>query len=165
LFAKTIHISLFVLLLAGTISCTGGGNSETTTSTSSTPPGRVLDYTRDLRFLEEDGSVISEIRVAVVDTDETRNMGLMDVRDMPENRGMLFIFEQEAPLTFWMANTPLSLDIIYVNAQKQIVTIHTNTPPLSEKNFDSSSDAMYAIEVNAGYCLKYDIREGLRVDF
>jgi uncharacterized protein len=153
------------LLLAGTISCTGGGNSETTTSTSSTPPGRVLDYTRDLRFLEEDGSVISEIRVAVVDTDETRNMGLMDVRDMPENRGMLFIFEQEAPLTFWMANTPLSLDIIYVNAQKQIVTIHTNTPPLSEKNFDSSSDAMYAIEVNAGYCLKYDIREGLRVDF
>jgi uncharacterized membrane protein (UPF0127 family) len=154
------------LLLAGTVSCTGGGNPESrSASSSSTPPGRVLEYTRDLRFLNEDGSVISEIRVAVVDTDEKRNMGLMDVRDMPENRGMLFVFDQEAPLTFWMANTPLSLDIIYVNALKQIVTIHTNTPPLSEKNFDSSSDAMYAIEVNAGYCLKYDIREGLKVDF
>jgi uncharacterized protein len=154
------------VLLAGTLSCTGGGTSDiNSTTTSSTPPGRVLDYTRDLRFLNEDGSIISEIRVAVVDTDVTRNMGLMDVRDMPENRGMLFIFEKEAPLTFWMANTPLSLDIIYVNARREIVTIHTNTPPLSEKSFDSSSDAMYAIEVNAGYCLKYDIREGLKVDF
>ncbi len=92
-------------------------------------------------------------------------MGLMDVRDLPQDRGMLFIFEREAPLTFWMANTPLSLDIIYVNKNKEIVTIHTNTPPLSEQNFDSSSDAMYAIEVNAGYCLRYDIREGLKVDF
>jgi len=166
LFAKIIHTSLFIVLLTGTISCTGEGNSGTnSTKTISAPPGRELDYTRDLRFLNEDGGVISEIRVAVVDTDEKRNMGLMDVRDMPENRGMLFIFEKEAPLTFWMANTPLSLDIIYVNAQKEIVTIHTNTPPLSEKNFDSSSDAMYAIEVNAGYCLKYDIREGLKVDF
>jgi len=166
LFAKTIHTIVFVLLLAGTVSCTGGGNPENRSISSTTiPPGRVLEYTRDLRFLDENGSVLSEIRVAVVDTDEKRNMGLMDVRDMPENRGMLFVFDQEAPLTFWMANTPLSLDIIYVNAQKEIVTIHTNTPPLSEKNFDSSSDAMFAIEVNAGYCLKYDIREGLKVDF
>jgi uncharacterized membrane protein (UPF0127 family) len=125
----------------------------------------VLDYTRDVRFLNDDGSVISEIRVAVVDTDEERNMGLMDVRDLPQDRGMLFIFEREAPLTFWMANTPLSLDIIYVNKEKEIVTIHANTPPLSEQNFDSSSDAMYAIEVNAGYCLRHDIREGLKVDF
>lgn len=154
------------LTLIGTASCAGGGSSNLEPSaTSTTPPGRTLDYTRDVRFLNDDSSVISEIRVAVVDNDETRNMGLMDVRDLPENRGMLFIFEREAPLTFWMANTPLSLDIIFVNAQKEIVTIHTNTPPMSEQNFDSSSDAMYAIEVNAGYCLKYDIREGLKVDF
>lgn len=154
------------LTLIGTASCAGGGSSSPEpSSTSTTPPGRTLDYTRDIRFLAEDGSIISEIRAAVVDNDETRNMGLMDVRDLPENRGMLFIFEREAPLTFWMANTPLSLDIIFVNAQKEIVTIHTNTPPMSEQNFDSSSDAMYAIEVNAGYCLKYDIREGLKVDF
>lgn len=155
------------MLLTITLSCTGGVSSSTnsTNSVSDEPPGRVLDYTRDLRFLNEDGDMISEIRVAVVDTDEKRNMGLMDVRIMPENRGMLFIFEKEAPLGFWMANTPLSLDIIYVNAHKEIVTIHTNTSPLSEKKFYSSSDSMYAIEVNAGYCLKYDIREGLKVDF
>jgi uncharacterized protein len=166
LFANIKQLNFLVLLLAGTLSCTGGGNSTPgTATTSSIPAGRVLDYTQDVRFLNEDGNVISEIRVAVVDTDEERNMGLMDVREMPENRGMLFVFDKEAPLTFWMANTPLSLDIIYVNARKEIVTIHTNTPPLSEKNFDSSSNAMYAIEVNAGYCLKYDIREGLKVDF
>lgn len=157
---------MLALTLIGTISCAGGGSSSPETPpATTTPPGRTLDYTRDVRFLNEEGSVISEIRVAVVDNDESRNMGLMDVRDLPENRGMLFVFDREAPLTFWMANTPLSLDIIFVNAQKEIVTIHANTPPMSEKNFDSSSDAMYAIEVNAGYCLKYDIREGLKVDF
>ncbi len=166
MFANRITLVLLALTLIGTASCAGGGSSQPEPSTtSSTPRGRTLDYTRDVRFLNDDGSVISEIRVAVVDNDESRNMGLMDVRDLPENRGMLFVFDREAPLTFWMANTPLSLDIIFVNAQKEIVTIHTNTPPMSEQNFDSSSNAMYAIEVNAGYCLKYDIREGLKVDF
>ena len=151
----------------GIMSCSGSEKPSQSSSESAVAPipGRTLEYTRDVRFLADDGSVISEIRVAVVDNDETRNMGLMDVRDLPENRGMLFVFEREAPLTFWMANTPLSLDIIFVNARKEIVTIHHNTPPLSEKNFDSSSNAMYAIEVNAGYCLKHDIREGLKVDF
>ncbi len=167
MFAKSIRLTAFAVILVGTVSCAGGDNPAPSATASNAPatPGRTLDYTRDVRFLNDDGSVISEIRVAVVDTDEERNMGLMDVRDLPQDRGMLFIFEREAPLTFWMANTPLSLDIIYVNKDKEIVTIHTNTPPLSEQNFDSSSDAMYAIEVNAGYCLKHDIREGLKVDF
>ena len=129
------------------------------------PAGRTLEYTQDIRFLDDQGEVISEIRAAVVDTDESRNMGLMDVRELPEDRGMLFVFDREAPLSFWMANTPLSLDIIFVNEAKEIVRIHANTPPLSEQNFESEADAMYAIEVNAGYCVRHDIREGLTVDF
>jgi len=164
LFANTIRIAAFLTIIAGTFSCTGG---ESPSPAAQTPQntGRTIEYVRDIRFLDEAGSVISEIKAAVVDTDEERNMGLMDVRSMPENRGMLFIFDREAPLSFWMANTPLSLDIIFVNQAKEIVRIHASTPPLSERNFNSDEDAMYAIEVNAGYCLRYDIREGLKVDF
>lgn len=142
-----------------------GGETPRQSTEEQRPAGRTLEYTQDIRFLDDQGEVISEIRAAVVDTDESRNMGLMDVRELPEDRGMLFVFDREAPLSFWMANTPLSLDIIFVNQAKEIVRIHANTPPLSEQNFESEADAMYAIEVNAGYCVRHDIREGLKVDF
>lgn len=159
-------LALVLLSLAVLTGC--GGNSENTTSQSETPrtkPGRTLDYTRNIQFLNEDSGVISEIRAAVVDDDDSRNMGLMDVHDLPENRGMLFVFHMQAPLSFWMANTPLSLDIIFVNKDFEIVRIHHSTPPYSEQSFESGSDAMYAIEVNAGYCVRHDIREGLKVAF
>jgi len=164
LFAKTIRIAAFLTITAGTFSCTGGDSPSPATQTTKNS-GRTIEYVKDIRFLDEAGSIISEIKAAVVDNDEDRNMGLMDVRSMPENRGMLFIFDRDAQLSFWMANTPLSLDIIFVNKAKEIVRIHANTPPLSERSFESGEDAMYAIEVNAGYCLRHDIREGLKVDF
>jgi hypothetical protein len=153
-----------VLIITGASSCSSDTGTKQTSS-SQTPRGRVLDYTKEIRFLDDKGNKISSIKAAVVDTDEERNQGLMDVWDMPENNGMLFVFDYEAPLSFWMANTPLSLDIIFLNKDKEIVNIHTNTPPLSERQFESKGNAMFVIEVNAGYSLKYDIREGLRVDF
>ncbi len=158
-----VRILLFLGLAASVCAC--GGSGAPPSSETGKPVGRTLEYTRDIRFLNDQGEVVSQIRAAVVDDEASRNMGLMDVRELPEDRGMLFIFEREAPLSFWMANTPLSLDIIFVNQAKEIVRIHANTPPLSEQNFESGDDAMYAIEVNAGYCLRHDIREGLSVDF
>jgi uncharacterized membrane protein (UPF0127 family) len=157
-------IILFTLIIAGAIACSSDQGTQPS-SNAQKPVGRVLDYTKEIRFLDEKGEIKSTIMAAVVDTDEERNQGLMDVWQMPENNGMLFVFDYEAPLSFWMANTPLSLDILFLNKDLEIVTIHTNTPPLSERQFESRSNAKYAIEVNAGYCLKYDIREGLKVDF
>lgn len=154
---------IFILIIAGAVACSS--DSETPKSSTQKPVGRTLDYTKEIHFLNNNGEKVSTITAAVVDTDEERNQGLMDVWNMPENNGMLFIFEYEAPLSFWMANTPLSLDIIFLNKNKEIVTIHSNTPPLSERQFESRGNAMYVIEVNAGYCLKYDIREGLKVEF
>jgi uncharacterized protein len=157
------YLFLFIVLIAGATACSS--DNRTQKSVSQKPTGRILDYTKEIHFLDNKGEKVSSILAAVVDTDEERNQGLMDVWQMPENNGMLFIFEYEAPLSFWMANTPLSLDIIFLNKDKEIVTIHSNTPPLSERQFESRENAMYVIEVNAGYCLKYDIREGLKVDF
>ena len=111
------------------------------------------------------GQMRHNFRVELADTREAQARGLMFRTQLGDDEGMLVPSETPDVRSFWMKNTPLSLDIIFVNAQKEIVTIHTNTPPMSEQNFDSSSNAMYAIEVNAGYCLKYDIREGLKVDF
>jgi len=155
---------LFALVILTGAQCSSEPESQASADNQK-PRGRVLDYSREIFFLDENGTKISSIMAAVVDTDEERNQGLMDVWQMPENNGMLFIFDYEAPLSFWMANTPLSLDIIFLNKEKEIVNIHSNTPPLSERQFESKGNAMYVIEVNAGYCLRYDIREGLKVEF
>lgn len=124
-----------------------------------------LNFERSVSFLSAAGDTLSSIEVAVADDNSERNEGLMDVRDLPENSGMLFIFDEEQPRSFWMANTPLPLDIIFVNSDKTIVRIHHNTQPFSEKSLPSDKPAQYVIETNAGYCIAHDIQEGGKVSF
>lgn len=127
--------------------------------------GRTLEYVRTISFLSVDGDTLSTIEAAVADDTDERNQGLMDVRNLPESKGMLFIFDQNEPRSFWMANTPLSLDIIFVNEDKEIVRIHHNTQPFSEKSITSDLPAKYVIETNAGYSISHDIQEGMKVEF
>lgn len=126
---------------------------------------RTLEYVRTVSFLTAAGDTLSTVEVAVADEDSERNQGLMDIRDLPQSKGMLFIFEENQPRSFWMANTPLPLDIIFVNADKEIVRIHHNTQPFSEKSFSSGQPAKYVIETNAGYAVSKDIQEGMKVSF
>ena len=126
---------------------------------------RSLEYVRTVSFISAAGDTLSSVEVAVADEDSERNQGLMDVRDLPQSKGMLFIFEQNQPRSFWMANTPLSLDIIFVNEDMEIVRIHHSTQPFSENNFESGQPAKYVVETNAGYCIAHDIQEGMQVRF
>ena len=126
---------------------------------------RSLEYVRTVSFISAAGDTLSSVEVAVADEDSERNQGLMDVRDLPQSKGMLFIFEQNQPRSFWMANTPLPLDIIFVNENMEIVRIHHSTQPFSEKNFESGQPAKYVVETNAGYCISHDIQEGMTVSF
>ena len=102
----------------------------------------------------------------MADDANERNEGLMNVSNLPQNRGMLFIFEEQQPLSFWMANTPLPLDIFFVNEDMEIVRIHRNTPPYTEENFTSGDEpALYAVETNAGFAVSHDIQEGMKITF
>lgn len=67
--------------------------------------------------------------------------------------------------SFWMHNTVLSLDIIFVNSDLEIVTIQRNAQPYSDKSLPSTKPAQYVIEVNSGYTEKYNINEGDKVIF
>ncbi len=130
------------------------------------PTGRTLDYSGTVWFLEEaEADTVTIIEVAVADDESSRSVGLMDVYDMPMGSGMLFVFDDEAERSFWMANTPIALDIIFVNADRKIIRIHQNTRPYSERNIYSEGPAQFVVEVNAGFVLRNDIREGMRIDF
>ncbi len=124
---------------------------------------RTLEYTSEVTFIDVSGNEISSIEVAIADDDESRTQGLMDVTDLPEGAGMLFIFEENRERNFWMANTPLSLDIIFINEDFEIVRIHQNTMPYSQDNIPSEEPAKYVVEVNAGYTLRHDITEGATI--
>lgn len=163
---KSLLKSSNLLFFAVTLCILIAGCSKSDNKDNGQPnKGRTIEYSREITFLNSDEQEITTIQAAVADDDDERNMGLMDVNNLPTDRGMLFIFENQRPLSFWMANTPLSLDIFFVNEAMEIVRIHQNTQPFSEKNLASEKPARYVIETNGGFSLTHDIQEGMKVDF
>lgn len=117
----------------------------------------------ELSFTDSKDQFLQRIDVEIADDEEQRNTGLMFRDKMNENQGMLFLFETEVPQAFWMHNTILPLDIIYVNSKMEIVTIIKNAKPFDDTSLPSIKPAQYVVEVNAGYCDKYGIKEGDKI--
>lgn len=139
----------------------GSGGSSDQNKTQ----GRTINLEREVSFLGTDNAPVKTIQVAVADDAKERNQGLMDVYNMAEDEGMIFIFEKEELQSFWMANTPLTLDIMYVNADSNIVRIYQNTEPFSQASLPSESPAQYVIETNGGFSVANGITEGMKVRF
>ena len=117
----------------------------------------------ELTFTDSSGNFLKKIDIEIADTDYDRQLGLMNRKSMEENQGMLFIFPAERYQSFWMLNTLFSLDIIFVNSNKEIVTIHKNTTPTSQESYPSSKPAIYVVEVVAGFTDKFNIKEGDKI--
>ncbi len=117
----------------------------------------------ELTFNDSTGNSIVKIDIEIADNDYERQLGLMNRESMEEHQGMLFIFPVERYQSFWMLNTLFSLDMIFINKDNEIVTIHKNTEPLSQQSYPSSKPATYVLEVVAGFTDKYGIKEGFKV--
>lgn len=130
--------------------------------TSTAEPTIPFRQDGSLTFLR-DGEPITEIAIEIADTDSARTRGLMQREGLPPQSGMLFVFPRETPQGFWMANTPIALDIIYVNADSQIVSIAKYTRPFSSQTVESEAPARYVVEVPAGFSDTYGLTESDRV--
>jgi uncharacterized protein len=119
----------------------------------------------ELVIADSTGSPKIKIDIEIADTDFDRQLGLMMRKSMEENQGMLFIFPGEEVQSFWMRNTFIPLDMIFINADKSIVNIRKNTQPLSDNSYASSAPAQYVLEVNAGFTDKYNITEGDKISY
>ena len=118
-----------------------------------------------LSFLHADQTLAVKIALEIAADDSSRARGLMQRGSLPDKSGMLFIFDTNEPRSFWMANTPLSLDIIYVNEALEIVKIAKYTKPFSPDHVESGAPAKYVIEVSAGFCDTYGILAADRVTY
>ena len=122
-------------------------------------------FTKDgeLTFTDSLGNSKITIDLEIADNEYKRQLGLMNRSSMKENQGMLFIFPDEEIQSFWMRNTLISLDMIFVNKNKKIVTIHKNTKILSSQSYSSTEPAMYVIEVDGGFTDRHHIVRGDKI--
>ena len=101
--------------------------------------------------------------VEIADTSEKQALGLMFRDSMPADRGMLFIFPNESPRSFWMKNTRIPLDIMYFDKELKMVSISADTPPCKVArcpSYPSLKPAMYVLELNGGKAAELGVGVG-----
>jgi uncharacterized protein len=102
------------------------------------------------------------VHATVANTPLKQAKGLMFVENMPRNEGMLFVFERESPHIFWMKNTLISLDIIWINSEKRIIDIQTANPCVKDpcQQYAPKEDSLYVLEVNANWAKTHGVKTG-----
>ncbi|HEV2557369.1 MAG TPA: DUF192 domain-containing protein [Microvirga sp.] len=103
-------------------------------------------------------------QVEVARNDQDRAQGLMYRRSMAPDRGMLFDFAKVEPVSMWMQNTYLSLDMLFIRADGTIARIAANTEPLSTRTIASGEPVLAVLELNAGTASRLGIKAGDRVE-
>jgi uncharacterized protein len=100
------------------------------------------------------------VSVELATTPEARQLGLMYRGHLDPGTGMLFIFPSVAPQSFWMRNTKIPLDILFIDEAEKIVRLHARTTPFSEASLPSGAPVRYVLEVPGGWCAENGVAEG-----
>jgi uncharacterized membrane protein (UPF0127 family) len=115
------------------------------------------------------GQEIARFTVEIADEPEEWRHGLMERPALAPEAGMLFLFPNAAPRSFWMMNTLIALDIVFVDAQGYIINIHENVPPCQPPrrcpSYASAAPARYVLEIAGGQTRARDIRVGDQLHF
>jgi uncharacterized membrane protein (UPF0127 family) len=137
------------LFFAAVQGCGGGSGGEK-------PQGRL--ETTELAILREDGSA-AEVLAEIARSDEQRSRGLMGRKSLADGEGMLFVFETDRILSFWMKNTLLPLSIAYISHDGRILEIH-DMEAQSTRPVQSARSARYALEVPQGWFARSRVGPG-----
>ncbi len=118
----------------------------------------------ELKITKTDSTTVT-IDIEIANTEFETQTGLMYRDVMAKNQGMLFIFDDETERFFYMKNTKIPLDIIYINANKTIVSFQKNAKPMDETSLPSNLPAKYVLEVNAGLVDTWGISVGNTINY
>ena len=102
----------------------------------------------------------AEFRVVIAESNKERRQGLMHIDFMEENEGMLFIFNPPRKVSMWMRNTPMTLDMIFINKEGEIITIENSATPYSTKGIPSNGSIKWVLEINGGLSEHLNIKTG-----
>ncbi len=110
------------------------------------------------------GSIATPLEVEIARTAEQRERGLMFRRALGEDAGMLFVFSSAAPRAFWMRDTCIPLDILFLDGDGRVVGILENVPTMNDESREVACPARYVLEVNAGWSRRHGATVGMRVE-
>ncbi|MBJ6126116.1 DUF192 domain-containing protein [Microvirga sp. BT325] len=126
--------------------------------------GAVYAQALETLSIATQGGQKQSFKVEVARNDADRAQGLMFRRSMPADQGMLFDFGRVEPVSMWMQNTYLSLDMLFIRPDGTIARIAANTEPLSTRTIPSGEPVLAVLELNAGTAAKLGIKLGDRVE-
>jgi uncharacterized protein len=121
------------------------------------PRGRVI--------LSPEGRPERSVKVEIAATTDSRRQGLMYRQKLAEDEGMLFLFPASEQLGFWMKNTYLPLDMIFIKQDLTVLGVVEGAEPLTETTREVPGESQYVLEVNATYAKKHGIGPGTKVRF
>lgn len=165
---KYLGIFLLVVFVA---SCNDDGadsrssNKQDAGRSEVRPTGPQFKKEGELWLTKASGDTIRQLDIEIADIESERTIGLMHRWSMPDTQGMLFIFEGEEPRSFWMHNTLMGLDIIYITADGTIESIAKYCVPKSDKSIPSKGPAKYVLEVQEGFSDIYGLVPGDKISF
>lgn len=110
-------------------------------------------------------SIVTKLNIEIADTDYDVQTGLMYRNSMKENQAMLFVFPTMRERFFYMKNTRIPLDLIYLDNNKYIVSFQENAIPFDLSSLPSTVPAQYVLEVNAGLAEKWLLEVGDRIEY
>lgn len=125
-----------------------------------------ISFSKDgeLTLYNSDSVKLKKVDIEVARSEYEQQTGLMYRKSMKKNRGMLFVYDDERPRpNFYMKNTYIGLDLIYINADYKVVDINENAQALDETPIPSDAKAKYVLETNAGMAEKWGIQKGDRI--
>jgi len=117
-------------------------------------------YNVKLQIFNPDNSQVAEFMVAIADDDYKKMYGLMNLKTLPENFGMIFNFNKNMVVTMWMKNTKIPLDMLFIDDQGVITTIKMDATPNSLEVISSEKPVHQALEINGGLSKKLGIKVG-----
>jgi uncharacterized membrane protein (UPF0127 family) len=154
---RILGLLLLIFLIVG---CGGETGDSSSRSANTTPDSNLHTLT-----IESSNGDKVEVWVEIADNDAERARGLMGRTALAEDRGMLFVFDEEQTLSFWMKNTLIPLSIAFMDSEGRIVDIQ-DMKPLDDDppHYVSAKPARYALEVNQGFFEERGVKVGDRAD-
>lgn len=165
LMPRSIALVLALVFAGLLVGCTPDSSPESSSERRAIAPEDAIPFDEEGRLvILQDSDTTVTLQIEIAETDSARERGMMQRTGFPDaTSGMLFPFPEEAPRSFWMANTPVALDLIFADADSQIVSIAKYATPYSDESIPSDAPAKYVLETPAGFADSYGLVEGDRL--
>ena len=151
---------LLLPLLLFVVAC-GNNSSSSSTDTNAEAPEAIIPFRVDGTLdIERQGELLITLDIEIAEGDSALERGMMQRESFPPNSAMLFIFNNVQRRSFWMGNTPVALDLLFISPDSQIVDFAKYAKPFSDDSIPSSAPAQFVLEVPAGFVDTYGIIEG-----